>query len=103
MALGRGTRSLDYPSSSIWTCHGGETLIDPVWSWSVYGEVVHLTRGGLPVLLPELPEAVQIYPVEEIPKQGEGQKESDSSIVFMKSEPVKASNGLEDKTLMTGA
>jgi len=80
-----------------------EIMIEPVWSRSVYVEVVHLTWGGLPALSLLLPEVTKIQTEQENPKQFEEQKESDSLIVFMKSGPVKASNGLEDKTLMTGA
>lgn len=78
-------------------------MINPMWSRTEYGEVVHLT-GGNPTV-PEflLPEIQRNQSEEEIPKRTEGQRVADSPVVFMKSGPMKAGNRPEDKTLMTGA
>jgi hypothetical protein len=102
MASGRGTRKRVKSSPSIWTKQGG-IRIEPMWSRTGYGEVVHYTWGSPPVLSFQLPEMITIRADEENPKQIEGQRVADSRVVLMKSEPMKPGNSVEDKTLMTGA
>jgi hypothetical protein len=78
-------------------------MVEPMWSRTGYVEVVHHTWGSPPVPLFLLLEMMKTQTEEETPKRFEGQRVTDSRVVFMKSGPVKPGNRVEEKTLMTGA